>query len=131
MEEVIGVDVLVIAFKVAERPNRPRDEDPGARHLTRLASELHAALDDLLEPVVEKVRRELAAVGAERVGLDHLCAGADEAHVHLYDGFRRLEVRLLRAAEAGDASRKQRAGPAVPDDDRPFREPLQRSAHRG
>ena len=49
------------------------------------------------------MRGELAAVGAERVRLDQVGAGLDEAGVELDDGLGRAEVRLLGAAKAGAA----------------------------
>ena len=63
-----------------------------------------------------KMRRELAPVGAERVRLDQLGAGADEARVQRHDALRRAQVRLLGAAQARDGARDERAHAAVGDD---------------
>ena len=97
VEDVVRIDVIVVALEIPERADRPRDEDRRPGYLAGFPGKLHAGLDDLLESVVEEVGRELAAVGAERVGLDHLRASADEAHVGSSPRLPALEVRLLRA----------------------------------
>ena len=106
------------ARRLAERPDRAADEDVAAGDLARLARELHAGRVDPLELVLEEVRRELPAVGAERVRLDQLGAGVDEAHVQRDDGLRRAQVRLLGRAQPRHGGRQQRAHAAVGDDRR-------------
>ena len=60
--------------------------------------------------------RELPAVRAERVRLDQLRAGVDEADVQRDDRLGRPEVGLLRAAEPWHGRGQQRAHAAVADD---------------
>ncbi len=67
--------------RFAERPDRTADEDVPARDLPRLAGQLDGSRVDPLELVLEEVVGQLAAVRAERVGLDQLGAGVDEADV--------------------------------------------------
>ena len=90
---------VVEALDLAERADRAGDEDVGARDLARLAGEPHRGRVDPLELVLEEVRGELAAVGAEGVRLDQLGAGADEARVQRDDALRRPQVGFLGAAK--------------------------------
>ena len=116
---------------VADRADRARDVDVRARHLSGLAREAHRRRVDPLELVLEVVPRQLAPVGAERVRLDQLGAGADEARVQGDDALGRAQVRLLRAAEARDCARDQRAHAAVGHDRRPGAEAvLEAARHR-
>ena len=117
------------AGQVAERPDRAGDEHRLPGDVARLPRKAHAGLEDLLEPVVEELGRELAPVGAERVRLDQLGAGADEPEVDSDDGLGSLEIRLLGAAKPGHRRGDERAGAAVGDDHAAFVEPLLRPAH--
>ena len=106
-----GVRVLGArrTLQVTQRPDRAADQHGDARDLARLARQLHALLDDLLQPVVEELRRELAAVRAEGIRLDQLRPGPDEPRVDADHGLGRLEVRLLRAAQARDGRAEEGA----------------------
>ena len=73
---------------------------------------------DLEQLVLEVVGGELAAVGAERVRLDQVGAGLDEADVELDDGLGRAQVGLFRAAERGSGARDEDAHAAVGDERR-------------
>src|SRR6266511_3435980 len=112
---LLGPDIA----EVAERADGARDEDVSAGDLAGLAGQADGARVDLLEILLEKVTRELAPVRAERVGLDQLRSGADEADVERDDRLGGAEVGLLRRAEAGDRARHERTHAAVPDDRRP------------
>src|SRR5204863_1372372 len=68
---------------------------------------------------------ELAPVGAERVGLDQLCAGIDEAHVQRHDGLGGAQVRLLGSPEPWHGCGQQCSHAAVADDRRPGLEPVE------
>ncbi len=134
--EQVGAPALEDLRLLRVRPRRVRadragDEDLAAGHLARLAREPDALGVDPLEVVVEEGRRKLRPVGAERVRLDEVGAGADVAEVDVDDGLRGADVRLLRAAEARDGARDERAHATVGDDRRPGREPLEEPAHRG
>src|SRR5581483_9510266 len=113
---------------VPERADRAGDEHVAARHLPRLARDAHRGGVDRLRLLREEVAPELGPVRAERVRLDQLGAGADEAEMHLEHALGRAEVRLLRAAEAGDGAREERAHAAVRDDRRVAPEALQATA---
>ena len=81
--------------------------------------------------VLEVVRGELAAVRSERVRLDHVRAGLDEADMELDDGLRRAEVRLLGNAHARGGARDEDAHAAVGDERGPGREPFEEAvSHR-
>ena len=84
---------------LADRADRAGDVDVGARDLPCLAGQAHRRRVDPLELVLEEVVGELAPVGAERVRLDQLGAGADEARVQRDDALRRAQVRLLGTAQ--------------------------------
>jgi hypothetical protein len=129
-EDGVGVLPAGRPLEVAEGPDRARHEHRHARDLTRLARQLHAALDDLLHAVVEELRRELSPVRPERVRLDHVGAGADEPLVDRDHGLGGLQVRLLRTAEARDGRGQHRAGAAVRDDDVLLVQTLKQPAHR-
>ena len=73
--------LLLRVAHVAERPDRPGDEHLLPGHLTGLAGDLDPLGVDALDVVLEEARRELEAVGAERVRLDQLGTRADEAEV--------------------------------------------------
>jgi hypothetical protein len=128
-EDVVGALGSVAPLEVAERADRPRDENGHAADFPRLARELDPALHDLLEPIVEELGRELAPIRSEGVRLDQLGAGPDEAEVHLDDGLGRFQVRFLGATEARDDGSQERAGPAVGDDDAALVQSLERPAH--
>ena len=104
--------------RLAERADRAGDEDVAARDLPGLAGELDRRRVDPLEVVLEEVVGELAPVRAERVRLDQLGAGVDEADVQRDDRLGRPEVGLLGRAQPGDGGRDQRAHAAVGDDRR-------------
>ena len=129
VEDGKGVLGVGRVLEVAERPDRAPDQHGGTGDLARLARELDAPLDDLLELVVQELRRELAAVGAEGVRLDQLGARADEARVDGDDRLGRFEVRLLGAAQPWDERRQERAGAAVADDDAVLGQALEEPAH--
>ena len=71
--------------------------------------------------------RELAPVRAERVRLDQVGAGVDEADMEGDDRVGRAEVRLLGAPQARHGGREQGAHAAVGDDDRALLEALQKT----
>src|ERR671923_27568 len=103
-----------------------------ANSSVRLACELHAGAVDPLELVLEVVLRELVAVGAERVRLDQVGAGADEARVQGDDAIRRAQVGLLWTPQSRDCAGNENAHAAVPDDDRPAGQTLlEAAAHAG
>ena len=77
------------------------------------------------------MRRELAAVRAERVGLDQVGAGVDEADVEGDDRFGSAEIGLFRAAETRNRARDEHAHAAVGDDDRPRVEALCEAVRHG
>ena len=116
-------------LELAERADRPGDEDVAPGDLARLAREPHGGGVDLLERLVEEHPGELAAVRAERVRLDQLGPGGDVARVDGDDALGRTEVRLLRAAEAGHGLRDQRPRPAVGHDGRAAAESFEEPAH--
>ena len=83
------------------------------------------------ELVLEEARGELAAVRPERVRLDHVRAGLDEADVELDDGLRRAQVRLLGDAHARGRARDEDAHAAVGDERRAGCEPFEEAVgHR-
>jgi hypothetical protein len=98
---------------LAQRSDRARDEDVATGDLSRLACVLRAGRVDALELVLEEVGRQLPPVGAERVRLDQLGTGVDEADVQRHDGLGRPQIRLLRTAQPGHRGRDQGAHPAV------------------
>ena len=104
--------------KLAQRPDRAGDEDIAAGHLAGVAGQLDGGAVDLFELVLEVMRGELAAVGPERVRLDHVRAGLDEADMELDDGLWGAEVRLLGDAHAGGGARDEDAHAAVGDERR-------------
>ena len=108
----------VEALDLAARPDRAGDEDVRSGDLSRLPREPNSARVDLLEVVLQEVRRELAAVGAEGVRLDQLRAGADEARMQRDDALRCAQVRLFGAAQTGNGAGNQRPHAAVGDDRR-------------
>src|SRR5439155_8768557 len=103
---------------VPGRTDRAGEEAVTPGDLSCLARELHAGAVDPLQVVLEVEPGELAAVGAERVRLDQVGAGADEARMQRDDALGGLEVRLFRAAEARDGARDVFAHAAVGHDDR-------------
>ena len=124
---LVGEELTALprGHRLAERPDRARDEDLAPGHLACVARELHGGRVDPLEVVLEEVVRELAAVRAEGVRLDELRARVDEADVERDDRVRGAEIRLFRAAQARHRARDERAHPAVGDDRRAAPEPLQ------
>jgi len=116
---------------LSERPDRTGDEDRLSGDLACVSRELDRRRVDPLDVVLEVVLAELPAVRTERVRLDELRPGVDEADVERDHRLRRAHVRLLGAAQARDGSRHERAHPAVGDDRRPGLETLEERAHRG
>ena len=111
------LDALLLRdARVTERPDRAGDEDVAAGHLAGVAGELDCGAVDLRQLVFEVLRCELAAICSERVRLDHVRAGLDEAHMELDDGFRRAQVRLFRDAHARGCARDEDAHAAVGDE---------------
>ena len=100
----------------------------GTPAIPRLAGQLDAALHDLLETLVQELARELPAVGAERVRLDQLRAGPDEAQVDADHRLGRFQVRLLGVARSRGTAAESSARAAVRDD-RSLGEALEESAH--
>src|SRR5581483_5439883 len=80
---LLGEELLPLLRRrrLAERPHRAADEDVLAGQLPCVARELDARRVEPLELVLEVVRGELPPVRAERVRLDQLRPGVDEAHV--------------------------------------------------
>ena len=107
------------AVVLSARPDRPADEDLAAGDLACLAGELHPGRVDLLEVVLEEVLGQLGSVRAERVRLDQLGPGVDEADVHRDDRVGGAQVRLLGAAQARHGGREHDSHAAVGDDRRP------------
>ena len=132
-QRLLGVERPVLVdvehLELAQRADRAGDEDVAAGDLARLAGEPHRGRVDALEVVAEPVRGEIAPVGAERVRLDQLGAGADVARVHGDDALRRHEVRLLGTAQAGNGL-EQGAEAAVGDDRRAAAQALGEVRHR-
>ncbi len=77
---------------------------------------LTAGAVDLAQVVLEVARRELAAVRAERVRLDHVRSGLDEADMELDDGLGRPQIRLLGDPHARRGARDEDAHAAVGDE---------------
>ena len=119
----------VEGLELAERADRPRDEDVPSRDLARLPCEAHTCGVDRLEVVLEEVGGELAPVGAERVRLDQLRAGPDEARVQRDHALGGAQVRLLGAAQPRHGARDDRAHAAVRHDHGACAEPLQEAIH--
>ena len=105
--------------ELAERADRPGDENVPACDLAGLTSELHPGAVDVLDLVLEEVRAQLPAVGPERVRFDQVGAGVDEADVQGDDRLRRAQIRLFRAAKPRYGAGDERAHTAVADEDRP------------
>ena len=116
--------------QVAERADGARNEDRLPGDIARFARKANARIHDLLQSVVEELRRKLAPVRAERVRLDQLRARPDEPQMHADDGLGSLEVCLLRTPEPRDRRRDERAGAAVGHDHATLVETLLRPAHR-
>ena len=112
------------AAELAERADRAGDEDVRARDLARLAGQPDAGGVDPLQLVLEEVAGQLAAVRPERVRLDQLGAGEDEARVEGDDALGSAQVRLFGAADPRHGLREERAHAAVGDDRRPVAEAL-------
>jgi hypothetical protein len=71
---------------------------------------------DLVNPESHIVRRQLEAVRAERVGLDHLRARFDEALVDFPNEVARSQIERVEArVRLGAARYETRTGPAVPE----------------
>ena len=119
----------VVGAALGQRPDRACDEDVLPRDLARVARALDARADDRLELVLEVEPGQLAPVRAERVRLDQLGPGPDEAQVRRDDALGRADVRLLGAAQARHGAREQRAHAAVADDHGPARQALEEPAH--
>ena len=127
---LLGEDGVAVLGRAAERPDRAGDEHVGAGHLACVARDLDGSLVDRRDVVLEVVLGELAAVGAERVRLDDVGAGADEAEVEREDALRCPDVGLLGTAQTCDRARDERPHPAVADERRSRRESLEEAAHR-
>ena len=126
---LLGEDRLAVLRRPAERADRAGDEDVRAGDLARVARDLHRRLVHRGDVVLEVVLRELPAVGTERVGLDDVRAGADEAEMEREHALGGPQVRLLRAAEAGHCARDERAHSSVADEGRAGCESLGEAAH--
>ena len=113
---------------VAERPDRARDEDVSARDFSSLACQLHAGAHDGLEFVFEEMLCELRTARTERVRLDEVGPGADVPEMNFEDALGCAQVRLFRAAQPRDGTRKERTHAAVRDDRRSGPEPLEEPA---
>ena len=124
-----GVEQL----RLAEGADRAGDEDLAARHLARLPREPDAGRVDLLQLLLEVERRQLAAIRPERVRLDQVGAGANEARVERDDALRRAQVRLLGAPQPRHRAGDERSHAAVGDEGdaarQPFLEPRRHSAN--
>jgi hypothetical protein len=117
---------------LAERPDRAGDEDLVARDLTRVTGELDPGLVDRDELLLEVARGELRPVRTERVRLDQLGAGVDEADVDGDDGVRRADIRLLGAPEPLRRGGDERPHAAVGDDRRSLAKPVEEArCHSG
>ncbi len=81
--------------RFAERADRAGNEDVATGDLTCFAGQLDRGRVDPLELVLEEMVRQLAPVSPERIGLDQLRAGVDEADVQRDDRLGRAKVRLL------------------------------------
>ena len=129
---LLGEEVAADAGRgrLAERADRPRDEDVAPGDLAGVSGELDRRRVDPLEVVLEEVRGELAAVGSEGVRLDHVGAGVDEADVEGHDRVRGAEVRFLGAAEPGYGGGDQRAHAPVGHEGRPLVQPVDESGGR-
>ena len=75
-------------LRVAERPDRARDEDVPSGDLAGLPREADTRRVDPLELALEEMAGQLRPVGAEGVRLDHVRAGADVRDVHRDDALR-------------------------------------------
>ena len=127
---LLGEDGVAVLGRAAEGPDRAGDEHVGAGHLACVARDLDGSLVDRRDVVLEVVLGELAAVGAERIRLDDVRAGADEAEVKREDALGCTDVRLLGTAQTCDRTRDERPHPAVADERRSRRESLEEAAHR-
>ena len=126
-----GLVVSVLA-RVAERPDRARDEHVAAGHLPRVARDLRGRLVDRADVVLEVALAELSPVRPERVRLDQLRAGADEPEVEGEHALRRTQIRLLGAAQPRNGARDEDSHSAVRDDGRAGCEPREEpSRHPG
>ena len=85
----------------AERPDRAGDVGLVARRVR--ARGARPATLIVVQPSVEAERGQLDAVGAERVGLDDVGAGAHVGLVHVGDEVGLREVQLVEAAIEEDA----------------------------
>ncbi len=96
---LLGEDLRALLVRdrlqLAEGADRAGDEHVPAGHLSRFAGELDGGRVDCVQVILEVVRGELPAVGAEGVRLDQVGAGGDEAGVQLDDGLGRAQVGLL------------------------------------
>ena len=116
---------------VAERADRAADVDVAAGDLARLARELRPGAVDLPDLVLEPVRGQLPAVGAEGVRLDQVGPRVDEADVKRDHGLGRGQVRFLGEAQARDRAGDQRAHAPVGYDNWPVLQAFfERRRHR-
>ena len=127
---LLGEDRVAVLRRTTQRADGAGDEHVRPGHLPRVPCDLHGSLVDRGDLVLEVVLRELAAVCAERVRLDEVRAGTDEAEVQREDALRCAEVRLLGAAQPRYRARDERAHPAVADEGCPARESFEEPAHR-
>jgi hypothetical protein len=112
-----------------EGSDRARDEKVCPGDLPRLARKLDPSLDDLLQPFVEELGGQLAAVRTERVRLDQLGPRPDEARMDADDRLGRLQGRLLGTAQPRNG-RRQEGSRAPVCHENPIRlEALFQSAH--
>ena len=86
--------------ELAQWTDRAGDEDVAPGDLTSLARQLDRGAVDRLDLVLEVMRGQLAAVRAERIGLDQVGAGVDEADVEGDDRFGSAEIGLPGSGDA-------------------------------
>ncbi len=124
--------VVAVLARVAERPDRARDEHVAAGHLPRIARDLRGRLVDRTDVVLEVALAELSPVRPERVRLDQLGAGADEPEVEGEHALRRTNIRLLGTAQPWNGARDEDSHAAVRNDRRAGCEPREEpSRHPG
>ena len=88
-------------------PSGPIEPATYALLARRVARDPRALRVDRVQLVGDAERSELDAVGAERVGLDDVGAGADVFLVHLGDQIRLRQVQRVEALVDEDALRVQ------------------------
>ena len=114
---------------LAERADRSGDEHVATRDLSCFSGEPDRGRVDRLELVLQVVRRQLPAIGSERVRLDELGACVDEAEVERHDCLRSAHIRLLGASQTRHGCADERAHTPVGDDGRAGGQALEEAAH--